>query len=107
MGPLHLENIIRRSGTGSAILPHYLPSEFSSPKEIFMMIENFDRLKLLNVSYDSYLTDPIAYQHFYYDEKIKTITNKIFIRPNSEIAHIRGVATVTDLGLSFYNICVK
>lgn len=107
---LHKDNIIRLQEAGTDIITYYfaLDSTLFTPEEIQPMIENFLRLKLIDYSHDTILTNPNSYQKFYNDKFTQSISSDIKLDSSTEeIAHIPSFTSPTNFGLIFNEVCVK
>lgn len=66
-------------------------------------LENLERLKIINISYDSFLFKEQSYEYFYNDEQIKEYidnTHKLFV-PELK----KGFIEMTEFGKNFVKIC--
>lgn len=104
--------IFRMRREGFTVIRHYLGCLNLSihPQKISFYIDNFIRLSLLDISYESTLPDKNRYNNFYYDDFMKevyTYWQNELQDDTKELAHIQGVSSVTDYGYNFYSSCVK
>lgn len=110
---LHENNILRSYESGFDVLSHYIADNSNiEVDKISFMIENMERLKLVNISYVENLANVNSYSHFYFDSNMKKVyqaieKSKLYNKEKYELAQIAEVITPTEYGISFYNICVK
>lgn len=113
---LHNKSILRNYNEGLDIFSNYFPYNLHniSSEKLSLMIDNWLRLKLIEIDEHVYTSED-SYYNFYYDENTKRIItnykakykNINFDDEDYEPAHIPKSIKPTLLGRNFYNICIK
>lgn len=108
---LHPQNIIRDFEEGYDLLSYHIPQiTIFSPDDLSIMIDNFLRLKLIDIPHGLRISDKNAYSVFYKDSYVNGIQDILEANgtiEDFEVAHVMKMISPTPYGNIFYKICVE
>lgn len=97
-----------KSDSGSITLNNNITLiKISSLENISISIDNLERLKLINIPFDAFYTMEELYDPFKELYIYKHYNNLFSNSSDYELEVEKKIIFVTDIGKSFYNICVK
>lgn len=79
----------------------------ASEKDISISIDNLVRLKLIDVPFDAYYSDENIYKPFYNLVTYKSYEAEYDTSTEYDLSMDKKIIAVTDMGKSFYDVCVK
>ena len=104
---IHLNRKSKLNGGTNSLIRNITLINIASIESISISINNLERLKLINIPYDFYYSNVDLYNPLYDLDIYKSYKRLYEVSSEYELDVEKKIIELTDMGNSFYNICVK